>query len=214
MFRRMLNGVAAAGLATALLAGAAVVQTASADFASDLSSALTPVNQDALIGLGKANPEKGAIIGRALGGAVNEDQAASVAGALAGGVGNTQFSATLFQGLGTYYPAARTEIAASILAADPKSEQALAAILDELNTAAGAGLLSNPGPGATPVNVNSEISATQEAFIKSPFLTRLGPGEGLQVFGSPGGTTSPVGETGDQYGERTVTPTPTEGQQE
>ena len=88
MFRRVLNGMAVAGLAAALLAGTAAVQTASADFTSDLNAALASGNpsqfQDAVIALGKANPDKGTEIGQALGGVIDEDQAASVAGAIAG----------------------------------------------------------------------------------------------------------------------------------
>jgi hypothetical protein len=178
MLRRVLNGVAVAGLAAALLAGTAAVQTASADFASDLSTALASGNpsqfEAAVIALGKANPDKGAQIGQALGGAIDEDQAASAAGSIVGGVKNAQFSATLFQALAEYYPAARAEIAAAVIAADPTSEAAVAAALEEVNTAAGAGLLSNPGPGAAPVNVNSTVSDLQEAFIKDGVTTRLG----------------------------------------
>lgn len=204
MFRRMLNGIAVAGLAAVLLVGAGAVQTASADFASDLNAALASGNPDqfipALIELGKANPDRGAEIGQALGGVITEDQAAEVAGAIAGGVKNAQFSATLFQALAEYYPAVRAEIAAAVIAADPTSEAAVAAALEEVNTAAGAGLLSNPGPGAAPVNVNSTISDTQEAFIKSSGLTRLGTTRDALLFAGPNGqTTSPADITGPGF---------------
>jgi hypothetical protein len=198
MLRRVLNGIAVAGLATAMLAGTAAMQTASADFASDLSGALGTGNpnqfEPAVIALGKANPDKGTQIGKAIGAAIDEDQAADVAGAIAGGVKNAQFSAALFQALAEYYPAARADIAAAVIAADPSSEAAVAAALEEVNTAAGAGLLSNPGPGAAPVNVNNTVSTTQEAFIKTPGVTRLGHVAGtFGLFAGPGGsTTSPT----------------------
>lgn len=199
MLRRVLNGIAVAGLATALLAGTAAMQTASADFASDLSGALASGNpnqfEPAVIALAKSNPDKGTQIGKAIGGVVDEDQAAGVAGAIAGGVKNAQFSAALFQALAEYYPAARADIAAAVIAADPTSEAAVAAALEEVNTAAGAGLLSNPGPGAAPVNVNSTVSDTQEAFIKTPGVTRLGHVAGAELFAGPGGpTTSPTNQ--------------------
>jgi hypothetical protein len=212
MLRRVLNGIAVAGLATALLAGTAAIQTASADFASDLNAALASGNPNTfegpVIGLGKTNPDKGAQIGKALGGVIDEDQAASVAGAIAGGVKNAQFSAALFQALAEYYPAVRADIAAAIIAADPTSEAAVAAALEEVNTAAGAGLLSNPGPGAAPVNVNNTVSDLQEAFIKTPGTTRLGQTAGGQRFGRLGGftdggpTTSPTNMI-----DRTITDT-------
>ena len=138
----------------------------------------------AVVALAKANPDKGLQIGKAIGGAVDEDQAAAAAGAIAGGVKNAQFSAALFQALAEYYPAARADIAAAVIAADPSSEAAVAAALEEVNTAAGAGLLSNPGPGAAPVNVNNTISDLQEAFIKTAGTTRLGNVEGAR-FCSP-----------------------------
>jgi hypothetical protein len=211
MLRRVLNGVAVAGLAAALLAGAAAVQTASADFASDLNAALASGNPNqfeaAVVALGTANPDKGAQIGQALGGAIDEDQAASVAGAIAGGVKNAQFSATMFQALAEYYPAARAEIAAAVIAADPTSEAAVAAALEEVNTAAGAGLLSNPGPGAAPVNVNSTVSDLQEAFIKSPGTTRLGTtadeeDEQFTPFVAP--PEPPLSPTDPETGEETL----------
>jgi hypothetical protein len=208
MLRRVLNGVAVAGLATALLAGTAAMQAAYADFASDLNAALASGNpnqfEPAVIALAKANPDKGTQIGKAVGAAIDEDQAASIAGAIAGGVKNAQFSAALFQALAEYYPAARADIAAAVIAADPTSEAAVAAALEEVNTAAGAGLLSNPGPGAAPVNVNSTVSDTQEAFIKTPGITRYG-----NVFGSflrfgfveSGNTTSPTNQGPTPRGE-------------
>ena len=62
MLRRVLNGIAVAGLATALLAGTAAVQTASADFASDLSAAVASGNPNqfapAVIALAKAKPSR------------------------------------------------------------------------------------------------------------------------------------------------------------
>lgn len=205
MLRRVLNGIAVAGLATAVLAGTAAMQAAYADFASDLSGALASGNpnqfEPAVIALGKANPDKGTQIGKAVGGVIDEDQAAAVAGAIAGGVKNAQFSAALFQALAEYYPAARADIAAAVIAADPTSEAAVAAALEEVNTAAGAGLLSNPGPGAAPVNVNSTISDLQEAFIKTPGVTRLGHVAGEEIFGfaGPNGpTTSPTTILRDQ----------------
>jgi len=199
MLRKVLNGIAVAGLATALLAGTAAMQTASADFASDLSAALASGNPSTfeapVITLAKANPDKGTQIGKAIGGVIDEDQAAAVAGDIAGGVKNAQFSAALFQALAEYYPAARADIAAAVIAADPSSEAAVAAALEEVNTAAGAGLLSNPGPGAAPVNVNNTVSNLQEAFIKDGITTRLGHVAGGEIFGfaRPGGpTTSPT----------------------
>lgn len=198
MLRRVLNGIAVAGMATALLAGTAAIQTASADFASDLNAALASGNPNqfapAVVALAKANPDKGAQIGKAIGQAVDEDQAASAAGAIAGGVKNAQFSAALFQALAEYYPAVRADIAAAVIAADPSSEAAVAAALEEVNTAAGAGLLSNPGPGAAPVNVNSTVSDLQEAFIKTAGTTRLGNVRGGELLfaGPGGGTTSPT----------------------
>ena len=200
MLRRVLNGIAVAGLATAVLAGTAAMQAAYADFASDLSSALGSGNpnqfQPAVVALAKANPDKGAQIGKAIGSVIDEDQAAAVAGSIAGGVKNAQFSAALFQALAEYYPAARADIAAAVIAADPTSEAAVAAALEEVNTAAGAGLLSNPCPGAAPVNVNNTVSSTQEAFIKTPGVTRLGHVAGSFVFGfaSTGPTTSPTNQ--------------------
>lgn len=207
MLRRVLNGIAVAGMATALLAGTAAMQAAHADFASDLSGALGSGNpnqfEPAVIALAKANPDKGAQIGKAIGSAIDEDQAASVAGAIAGGVKNAQFSAALFQALAEYYPAARADIAAAVIAADPTSEAAVAAALEEVNTAAGAGLLSNPGPGAAPVNVNNTVSATQEAFIKTPGVTRLGHVAGSFVFGfaATGPTTSPTNQDNTDRGQ-------------
>jgi hypothetical protein len=168
---------------------------------SDLNAALASGNpqtfEPQVIALGKANPDKGTQIGQALGGVIDEDQAASVAGSIAGGVKNAQFSATMFQALAEYYPAARADIAAAVIAADSTSEAAVAAALEEVNTAAGAGLLSNPGPGAAPVNVNSTVSDTQEAFIKDGFTTRLGHVDAGLLFAGPNGeTTSPDNLTG------------------
>ena len=126
MMRRVLNGIAAAGLATALLAGTAAVQTASAAFVDDLNAAVASGNPDqflpAVIELAKANPDKGQQIGKALGNVIDEDQAASIAGAIAGGAKNAQVSAGIFQGLAEYYPAVRSDIAAAVIAADPSSE--------------------------------------------------------------------------------------------
>lgn len=77
-------------------------------------------------------------------------------------------------------PAPAAAIAEAVIATCSKADEVVASELEALIQTAAGGLLPPPGPGEQGINLNSPVEQNREAFVKSPFSTRLGPTSDIQ----------------------------------